>query len=81
MGVPVRTALSAGRVETVSGKLQQILVAEERHNLFASPGVISDSWMMAGILRFFAARTTGTVTKPPFENTTSGFNCFISFLA
>ena len=25
--------------------------------------------------------TTGTLTKPPLENTTSGFNCFKYFLA
>ena len=31
---------------------------------------------MAGILQCFAAITTGTDTKPPLENTTSGFNFF-----
>ena len=45
------------------------------------PGVISDSWMIAGILRRFAAITTGTVTKPPLEKTISGFSCFSSLLA
>ena len=65
----------------VSGKLQQILDAEGMHNLLARPGVMSDSWIIAGILQFFAATTTGTVTNPPFEKMTSGFNCFRSFLA
>jgi len=34
----------------VSGKLQQTLAAEGMQILFASPGVISDSWIMVGIL-------------------------------
>ena len=44
------------------------------HSLFASPGDMSDSWMIVGILQVFAANTTGTVTKPPLEKTTSGFS-------
>ena len=44
------------------------------HSLFASPGDMSDSWMMVGILQVFAAKTTGTVTKPPLEKTTSGLS-------
>lgn len=67
IGVPVRTALSAGRLATVSGKLQQILDAEERQSLLARPGVMSDSWINAGIFKRLAAITTGTVTKPPLE--------------
>ena len=34
-----------------------------------------------GILSLPAAKTTGTVTKPPFEKTISGFNSFRSFWA
>ena len=48
---------------TVSGKLQHIFDADERQSLLASPGVISDSWISAGIFRRFAAITTGTVTN------------------
>ena len=81
IGVPVRTALSAGRLATVSGKLQQILDAEERQSLLARPGVMSDSWINAGIFKRLAAITTGTVTKPPLEKTTSGFSSFRIFLA
>ena len=43
IGEPVRTALSAGRFFKVSGKLQQIFVADGIESLFASPGVMSDS--------------------------------------
>ena len=39
-------------------------------------GESADSWIIAGILQCFAARTTGTDTKPPLENTTSGFIFF-----
>lgn len=66
---------------TVSGKLQHIFDADERQSLLASPGVISDSWISAGIFRRFAAITTGTVTNPPLEKTTSGFRSFRIFLA
>ena len=72
MGDPVRTALSSGRYCKVSGKLQQTLAADGMQILLASPGVMSDSWMMVGILKCFAARTTGTDTNPPLEKTTSG---------
>ena len=72
IGVPVKTALFSGSIWSVSGKLQQILEATGIHNLLASPGVISDSCMMQGIFRAAAARTTGTLTKPPLEKTMSG---------
>ena len=72
IGVPVRTALSEGTILSVSGKLQQILVAELKHSLLARPGVMSDSWITHGMCRDPAARTTGTLTKPPLEKTTSG---------
>ena len=74
IGEPVSTALSFGSILTVSGKLQHILVAAEKLSLFARPGVISDSWMMTGTWFFFAAHTTGTETKPPFENTMEGLS-------
>ena len=74
-------AFPSGRYFTVSGKLQHTFVAAGIASLLASPGVISDSWMMVGIWQRFAAWTTGTVTKPPLENTTSGCSFFNSFLA
>ena len=46
MGEPVSTAFPSGRYFKVSGKLQQTFLAEEIHRRFASPGVISDSWMI-----------------------------------
>ena len=52
MGDPVSTALSAGRYFKVSGKLQHTLQACGIASLLARPGVISDSWMIAGILRW-----------------------------
>ena len=79
IGEPVKTALPSGRYEIVSGKLQQIFVASLIAILLARPGVISDSCVMTGIPLCAAARTTGTDTKPPFENTISGFIFFISF--
>ena len=36
---------------------------------------------MVGIPRRFAANTTGTVTKPPFEKTTSGLSLLSNLLA
>ena len=69
----MRTAFPSGRYFIVSGKLQHTFVALGIASLFARPGVMSDSWIIAGILQCFAARTTGTDTKPPLENTTSGF--------
>ena len=50
-------------------------------NILARPGVMSDSWINAGIFKRLAAITTGTVTKPPLEKTTSGFSSFRIFLA
>ena len=58
----------------VSGKLQHTFFAPRIAILFASPGVISDSWIIAGIWQCFAARTTGTDTNPPLEKTTSGLS-------
>ena len=72
IGEPVSTALSPGRSFNVSGKLQHTFLATGMHILLASPGVMSDSWMMQGMPRDAAARTTGTATKPPLEKTTSG---------
>ena len=81
MGEPVSTAFSSGRYLSVSGKLQHTFFATGMQSLFARPGVRSDSCMMQGIFNDEAALTTGTDTKPPFENTTSGFISFKSFLA
>ena len=81
MGVPVRTAFSAGRSLIVSGKLQQILLAPAMLSLLARPGVISDSCTIYGILSAPAALTTGTLTKPPLEKTMSGFIFFKIFFA
>ena len=76
IGEPVKTAFSAGRCFMVSGKFVHTLDAQGIQSLFASPGVISDSWMTQGIPLDFAAITTGTDTKPPLEKTTSGLICF-----
>ena len=43
IGEPVNTAFPSGRSFTVSGKLQHTLLALGILNLFANPGVISDS--------------------------------------
>ena len=81
IGEPVRTAFFSGRYFNVSGKLQHILSAPLMAILLARPGVMSDSWIITGILLWEAANTTGTDTNPPLENTISGFNFFINFLA
>ena len=81
IGDPVRTAFPSGSIGMVSGKLQHIFSATGMHSLLASPGVISDSWIMQGMDREAAARTTGTLTKPPLEKTMSGWICFKYFLA
>ena len=78
---PVRTALSAGRYLIVSGKLQHTFVAFLIAILLASPGVISDSCMITGMCLCPAASTTGTDTKPPFENMISGLILLISLRA
>ena len=72
MGEPVSTHLSGGSCFRVSGKLQHTFLATGMHILLARPGVMSDSWIMQGMPRVAAARTTGTDTKPPLEKTTSG---------
>ena len=74
----MRTALPAGREDNVSGKLQQTFAAEGMEILLARPGVISDSWIMTGTCCPLPARTTGTETKPPLENITSGSRILIS---
>ena len=76
MGVPVCTPLPFGTYCRVSGKVAQITLAEGIAILFARPGVMSDSWIITGMWFFFAPSTTGTATKPPLENTKSGFNFF-----
>ncbi len=48
MGVPVSTAFSSGTCAIVSGKLQHTFVAFGIAMRLASPGVRSDSWMIAG---------------------------------
>ena len=59
--------LSCGKYFVVSSKDVNILVANRFEILFASPGVISLSWIKIGIFNVFAAIITGTDTKPPFE--------------
>ena len=44
------------------------------HSLFASPGVMSLSCITTGTPQMAAPKTTGTLTKPPLEKTTSGFS-------
>ena len=43
--------------------------------------IIAGAGMAAALPGVLAASTTGTLTKPPLEKTTSGFSSFISFLA
>ena len=72
IGEPVNTAFPSGSDAAVSGKLWQMTLAPFMAILLARPGVMSDSCIITGILYFFAARTTGTDTKPPFEKTIDG---------
>ena len=62
MGVPVSIPFSFGIYFKVSGKFAQIFFAKGKASLLASPGVISDSWMMTGTLLSHPVATTGTVT-------------------
>ena len=71
----------SGRYLMVSVKLQQMWSAFFIESLFASPGVMSASWITTGMPSDAAANTTGTATKPPFENTIDGPICFRSFFA
>ena len=50
-----------------------IFLANFKEILLANPGVKSDSCMIVGIFKERAAITTGTLTKPPFEKSKSGF--------
>ena len=62
-------------------KVQQTFAAYRVLSLLARPGVRSLSWQRMG-MRFAAApRTTGTDTKPPLLNTTSGCSSRINFVA
>ena len=81
IGEPVRTAFCGGRCLIVSGKFVQTRFAQGIQILFASPGVISDSWITQGIFLDLAASTTGTDTKPPLEKTTSGLIFFSNLRA
>ena len=65
----------------LAGQCQQTFVAEGMEILLARPGVISDSWIMTGTCCPLPARTTGTETKPPLENITSGSRILISLRA
>ena len=49
--------------------------------LLARPNVKSLSCIMIGIFFFLHAKTTGSETYPPFENTTSGLMSFNIFSA
>ncbi|CUY00964.1 hypothetical protein SETU_01002 [Staphylococcus epidermidis] len=76
---PTKSALSFGRYVSVSSKVVYIFLANFKEILLANPGVKSDSCMIVGIFKERAAITTGTLTKPPFEKSKSGF-CFLSIL-
>jgi len=54
----------------VSGKVTQTLVANGSESRLAKPEEKSDSWIITGIRCNQLAKITGTVTKPPLENTT-----------
>ncbi|MPN40346.1 hypothetical protein SDC9_187882 [bioreactor metagenome] len=73
IGVPVATPFPFLMYLRVSGKVVHTFLANGEAILFASPGVMSDSWIITGMPLSFAPRTTGTATKPPLENTKSGF--------
>ena len=53
--------------------------AQLAYEMKAAPPLLNDEGVIE--LRRAAAITTGTDTKPPLENTTSGFNCFIRCIA
>ena len=74
IGLPVNTPLLFLTNCKLSLKVTHNLSQKGDANLFASPGVISDSCATTGIFFIDAAITTGTVTNPPFENITSGFS-------
>src|SRR5699024_1208195 len=74
MTAPTYSAFFFGTYDTVSGKVVRTFFAKGIAILFASPGVKSDSWMIAGTPRSLAARTAGTDTNPPLENNTSGLH-------
>src|SRR5699024_5643589 len=60
----------------VSSNVVYILLANFIDILLAKPGVTSDSSIIVGIFNDLAAMITGTLTKPPLENTRSGFSFF-----
>src|SRR5699024_3453916 len=70
---PTYTAFFSGKCFVVSGKVANTFFANGIESLLASPGVISDSSINEGTRLNFAAATTGTDTKPPFETITFGF--------
>ena len=72
-GVPVWTPFGASSFAH-SGNVVQMDFANGLHSLFASPGVISLSCITTGTPQMAAPKTTGTLTKPPLEKTTSGFS-------
>ena len=72
-GVPVRTPFGASSFAH-SGNVVQTDLANGLHSLLASPGVISLSCITTGTPQMAAPKTTGTLTKPPLENTTFGFS-------
>src|SRR5699024_6918587 len=71
MTAPTYSAFFFGTYDTVSGKVERTLFAKRIAILSASPGVKSDSWMIAGTPRRLGTRTTGTDTNPSLENSTT----------
>ena len=74
IGLPVKIPLLSFIYLRLSLKVTQSLSQNGADNLFARPGVISDSCATIGIFFRWAAITTGTATNPPLENTISGFS-------
>ena len=62
---------------SVSGNVAQTFFENGIDILLASPGVISDSWIITGTLLKYPPITTGTLTNPPLENIILGLIFFI----
>ena len=69
MHTPLAPALAAA-----SGKVVHTARHSGVDRRLASPGVMSDSCTITGTRCSQAPYTTGTETKPPLENTTSGLS-------
>ena len=76
IGVPVNSTFLSLINFLVSGNVIHIFFIKGIEILFASPGVMSDSWEITGILFLKALNITGIATNPPFEKITFGLSNF-----